>query len=183
MRPANITPTELVRIESFANTLDLHADRRADHLNSPGALRRWLLDHRLIDPGTVVGDADLRLARRLRSVMRTMLRAVPTQDETRAAERILARLPLIAALEPDGRIGLRPAGRDVRAGLAEVVAEGVLAHARGTLSRLKICAAEDCQWVYYDAAHNRMGRWCSMGTCGNRAKVRKYRQRHLRDGH
>jgi predicted RNA-binding Zn ribbon-like protein len=65
----------------------------------------------------------------------------------------------------------------VRGALAELVAEAVLAGARGSLARLKICTAEDCQWVYYDAAQNRMGRWCSMDTCGNRVKTCRYRER------
>jgi len=47
----------------------------------------------------------------------------------------------------------------------------------GTWSRLKVCPADDCQWAFYDHSKNRSGTWCSMKVCGNRAKVRRYRER------
>jgi predicted RNA-binding Zn ribbon-like protein len=31
--------------------------------------------------------------------------------------------------------------------------------------------------VFYDRSKNRSGRWCVMAECGNRAKVRAYRER------
>ena len=48
--------------------------------------------------------------------------------------------------------------------------------ADGTWRRLKICADHECDWAYYDASKNRARNWCEYG-CGNRAKVRAYRQR------
>ncbi|CAN5639063.1 CGNR zinc finger domain-containing protein [soil metagenome] len=45
------------------------------------------------------------------------------------------------------------------------------------LSRLRICAADDCGWVFLDETRNRSRKWCDMNTCGNRAKVARYRQR------
>ena len=44
-------------------------------------------------------------------------------------------------------------------------------------SRLRVCAAEDCDWLFVDASRNRSRRWCDMGTCGNRAKMRRYHER------
>ncbi len=58
--------------------------------------------------------------------------------------------------------------------LLQVVAD---AQTDGTWSRLKVCPAADCQWAYYDVSRNRSRRWCSMETCGNRAKVEAYRVR------
>jgi predicted RNA-binding Zn ribbon-like protein len=45
------------------------------------------------------------------------------------------------------------------------------------LTRLRACAAEDCGWVFEDETRNRSRRWCDMKTCGNRAKVRRFRAR------
>ena len=42
---------------------------------------------------------------------------------------------------------------------------------------MKICAAEDCLWAYYDHSKSRTGRWCAMETCGNRHKTRRYRRK------
>lgn len=48
----------------------------------------------------------------------------------------------------------------------------------GDLDRLHVCAAEDCQWLFYDTSRNRSRKWCDMETCGNRAKINRYRKRH-----
>jgi predicted RNA-binding Zn ribbon-like protein len=45
----------------------------------------------------------------------------------------------------------------------------------GPLDRLKAC--EDCPWLFLDSSRNRSRRWCSMGDCGARAKMRRYRSR------
>jgi predicted RNA-binding Zn ribbon-like protein len=37
------------------------------------------------------------------------------------------------------------------------------------------CAADTCDWLYLDRQHRR--RWCSMDTCGNRAKAARYYSR------
>jgi predicted RNA-binding Zn ribbon-like protein len=40
-------------------------------------------------------------------------------------------------------------------------------------TRVRVCAAEDCGWVYVDRSRNRLRRWCQMETCGNRAKANR----------
>jgi hypothetical protein len=47
----------------------------------------------------------------------------------------------------------------------------------GQWDRLKICAAGDCRWAFYDRSRNRSRTWCSMRVCGNRTKARNWRQR------
>jgi predicted RNA-binding Zn ribbon-like protein len=44
------------------------------------------------------------------------------------------------------------------------------------LSRLRICAADDCENVVFDLSKNRSKRFCDSG-CGNRANVAAYRAR------
>ncbi|HEX3431480.1 MAG TPA: ABATE domain-containing protein [Rhizomicrobium sp.] len=45
--------------------------------------------------------------------------------------------------------------------------------------RLRECASETCGWFFLDLTKNRSRRWCAMSGCGNRAKVRRFRDRHL----
>lgn len=45
------------------------------------------------------------------------------------------------------------------------------------LSRLRTCAADDCAWLFLDETRNRSRKWCDMSTCGNRAKVARYRRK------
>ncbi len=42
------------------------------------------------------------------------------------------------------------------------------------LGRLRLCAADDCDWVFLDHSRNASRRWCDMNVCGNRAKARRY---------
>lgn len=44
-------------------------------------------------------------------------------------------------------------------------------------SRVKECAAEDCNWLFIDVSRNRSRRWCDMRICGNRAKARRFAAR------
>lgn len=46
------------------------------------------------------------------------------------------------------------------------------------LSRLRSCAAGDCGWWFVDDTKNRSRRWCDMKICGNREKVRRFRQKN-----
>jgi predicted RNA-binding Zn ribbon-like protein len=40
-------------------------------------------------------------------------------------------------------------------------------------SRIHVCAAPDCGWMYVDRSRNGLRRWCQMETCGTRAKTRR----------
>ncbi len=45
------------------------------------------------------------------------------------------------------------------------------------LERLRLCDADDCGWLFIDVTKNRSRRWCDMSDCGNRSKVRRFRER------
>ena len=46
------------------------------------------------------------------------------------------------------------------------------------LRRVRACAAADCGWWFVDDTKNRSRRWCDMKLCGNREKLRRFRQKH-----
>lgn len=46
------------------------------------------------------------------------------------------------------------------------------------MSRVRECGAPDCSWLFADTSKGGRRRWCDMGTCGNRAKARRYYERH-----
>ena len=45
------------------------------------------------------------------------------------------------------------------------------------LGRLKVCAGNDCGWMFLDTSRSGRRRWCEMEVCGSRAKMRRYHQR------
>lgn len=43
--------------------------------------------------------------------------------------------------------------------------------------RVRECASDVCSWLFIDRSPTRRRRWCSMKTCGNRDKVRRFYER------
>lgn len=69
-------------------------------------------------------------------------------------------------------------------GIASVVDLYFTIRATDDWSRVKTCAAPDCQWAYLATSRNRSRRWCDMADYGNRAKNRTWRERrHAADNH
>ena len=61
--------------------------------------------------------------------------------------------------------------------LGQVAAELLTSEER---SAVRVCPGHDCGWLFVDRRGTR--RWCSMQTCGNRAKARTFAARHQRSG-
>jgi predicted RNA-binding Zn ribbon-like protein len=47
------------------------------------------------------------------------------------------------------------------------------------LARVRACAAESCGWWFLDDSKNASRRWCDMKICGNREKIRRFRDRQV----
>lgn len=67
-------------------------------------------------------------------------------------------------------------------GVLLTVAEAALAlftdpQAKG---RLRLCAAENCDWAFLDRSRSRNRVWCDMTVCGNRAKAARHYRRSSR---
>ncbi len=61
---------------------------------------------------------------------------------------------------------------------------GPIAHAAANLltdshalAQVRMCQGDTCGWLFIDASRNHSRCWCDMRDCGNRAKVRRHRQR------
>lgn len=46
-----------------------------------------------------------------------------------------------------------------------------------TCCRVRECNADDCSWLFLDGSRSGSRRWCSMKSCGNRAKARRHYHR------
>ena len=49
------------------------------------------------------------------------------------------------------------------------------------LPHLRLCAADDCAWLFLDRTKNQRRRWCDMKVCGNRVKARRHYERLKRE--
>ncbi|WP_150462359.1 CGNR zinc finger domain-containing protein [Nesterenkonia ebinurensis] len=177
------TPDQLWLVESFLNSIDV--DSGQDDLYSVGRFRRWLHDHHRPVAAKGVSEADLALARKIRAGLRELLGGHGGDSPTTTSADIdrrasltgaLGQVPLRMSIDNEG-IGLAPAATGVAHVLGEVLSAVVLANHEGTWRRLKKCRAGTCQAVFYDRSKNSSRRWCSMAACGNRDKIRTYRDR------
>jgi predicted RNA-binding Zn ribbon-like protein len=170
----------------FANSTDWTADGESieveDALREPDAVQRW---GRRVGVASGDGDAaELAALRALRPPLRAVLIAA-AEDETPppAALDLVTRTYAeaagaahLAAHETAYRLDW-PAGDPRRVRFA-VVADAIalLADAE-RLARVHVCPGRDCGWLFLNASGRR--RWCSMQTCGSRAKMRAmYARRH-----
>ncbi len=44
-------------------------------------------------------------------------------------------------------------------------------------SRVRLCAAERCDWAFVDVSRSGRRIWCDMSVCGNRAKAKRHYQK------
>ena len=169
-------PGQLELVREFVNTRNVEAG--TDQLADLAAWETWARAMHVVGPAS---SSELKRAVQLREALRVALRAnhdrEPLPEVTVAALTDAARWPGVG-------VAFTPAGLRLscdRGGIARLVAEVVNATADaladGTWSRLKVCVTDTCRWAFYDHSRSRTGRWCSMGICGNRAKLARWRDK------
>lgn len=87
--------------------------------------------------------------------------------------------PTVAGIAVGHRHGATDPLSEALASVAEALAEAL---ADGDTTRFRICANDACRWVFEDTSRGGRRRWCDMQSCGNRAKVRRFRSRQRAEG-
>jgi hypothetical protein len=185
--PEGEVPEEVRLVNEFLNTLDLerfgeHAgkpEEEREGLRSPERLKAWLVGRGLLGREESVSEPDRRLAVQVRDALRSAASANsgPGRGWPDVVGRIFGELPLVVCFGEGFRPELVSGKGGVKGALGTILADVVVAASMGSWARIKICAAEDCRWAYYDHSKSRTGRWCAMETCGNRHKTRRYRRK------
>jgi len=176
----------------FLNTYELDDDAYVDRLTSLDVAARWLVDNGIVGHRRwIVGlnasvDRTSALDRitSTRSALWEIAHAVAhgeappmtAIDEVNRALGARERLELVPAA--DGvRLGHSHVGDAVDDALARIAEPIVRALGTGRDDRIRICANDTCQWLFFDESRTGQRRWCNMATCGNRAKARRHRER------
>ncbi len=190
----------------FVNSDDAARARRGgrlDALHDFDGFIRWLQEASLLDGERAAAlwrrtqqqptgaSATLHEARRLRSVLRALAeRGGATADRvTQLAiaeiNRVLGRSAGTRRVEPDptgGFVRNFVTVGDVFAGLLMPVIESAAdALVRDELARVRRCADPRCRRLFFDGSRNGKRRWCTMSTCGNRAKAARHRTKRKND--
>jgi predicted RNA-binding Zn ribbon-like protein len=171
---------DLEILQRFVN-LHQHAPGTSDEIPaSTEMFKAFLVERGLLDAEERFGDADRETAIALSEAMHARVRAIT--GEPLSAEHIdrMDRVAQAAGLHPhfrpEGPV-LVPEAGGVKGAFGRIVAIAFHAELDGRWEHLKECADEDCSSVFFDRSKNHSGRWCSMQSCGNRNKVRAWRER------
>jgi predicted RNA-binding Zn ribbon-like protein len=173
-------PGNLELLQRFTN---LHVHRADELTTDPPAevIREFLVERDLLTPNERFTEKDRETFLALRDAIRGLIEAdddalIATED----AE-VIDRIGLAAGLHPHFHAAhpptLEPKGKGVAAAFGAVVAIAFVSAFDGSFDHLKLCASQTCRAVFYDRSKNHSGRWCSMSTCGNRNKVKAWRER------
>src|SRR6202165_3424789 len=166
-------------VQDFVNTVDLVPLK--EELRDPNTLKAWLVANGLMDAAQPVNDSDLKHATAVREAMRGVIggnsgqRVSPvdlaTLNEAATASRLRMRFA------PDGRPRLEPEASGAVGAIGRLVATLYSAVQGEDWERLKLCNSDACRWAFYDRSRNHSSRGCTMASCGNREKARRFRQR------
>ncbi len=168
--------SELLLVQRFINTLDV--ETVADEIGTPAQLAAWLQAEGL--GAAEAGAEGHARALALREALRGLALANNGGVQYPLDLGTLNRVAAEARLRPRfGRAGVRlePEAEGLDAALGRLLATVYQAMGDGTWERLKACAMHDCRFVFYDESKNSTRTWCSMRVCGNRAKVRRFREK------
>jgi predicted RNA-binding Zn ribbon-like protein len=174
-------PGDLELVQRFINLHEHAPDVDGDLPPSREMVEMFLRERELLEERTRFTEADHREALALRRALHAKVRARDGEPMPDRDVRVIDSAAQRAGLRPDfggQRPSLVPSEKGVAGALGRLVASAFLAALEGTWDELKACAGPDCASVFYDRSKNHSGRWCSMSTCGNRAKVRAWRDRH-----
>jgi predicted RNA-binding Zn ribbon-like protein len=129
-----------------------------------------------------VDEADLKHAIALREAVRAVIGGnsgqriypvdVATLNEAATASRLRMRFGA------DGKARLEPDANGPVGAMGRLVATLYSAMQDEEWERLKLCNSGTCRWAFFDRSKNQSSRWCTMATCGNRAKARRFREQH-----
>ena len=200
-------PSETLAID-FANTRYWRGSRvPSESLTGPADLVDWAGSTALVPVSLVQrcrarwaahpkeGEAALADALGWREAIYRALAAASagaevSPDDVARLNAALARAPVRQrlGLDPDGPGG---GGRGWAVGAVSPSGDALLAPVLwsagdlltgGRLDKVRRCANPECGWLFLDDSRAGKRRWCSMSSCGNRAKARRHYHKSRAEG-
>ncbi len=194
--PGHAHGVDLDATFDFLNTLDHDDGFVREHLVDLDDALNWFVGRGVIHREGVdraraqvtaqpaAADRDLARVRAVRQALREVAAAIAEHrvpsggaiDTVNRALRARQVIELVAA--SDGcSVDHRHVGDPVDDALARLAEPLVTELTAGHPERIRICASDTCEWVFYDTSRTGRRRWCDMATCGNRAKAARHRAR------
>lgn len=181
----------------FLNSVATPVDTPVDWISDGPGLLRWLREAQLVPAATLdrmeneaapkALDAVAQQARELREWLRSFV--VKHKGRPLSVRNARELEPLNALLRKDRKFhqvvvekeGVRldaqrhwPSPESLLIPIAEAIAHMI---SEEDFTHIKACEGHACTLIFADHTRARGRRWCSMGICGNRAKVSAHRKR------
>jgi predicted RNA-binding Zn ribbon-like protein len=191
-------PVDAERVLAFVNTLSARpTPQLVERLTSYDALVEWAREQHLVSAAAAdrllaearrhphQAAAVLSRAREFREALNAL--ALGIEQQRHPAPAVLATISdRLADAYAHGRLvphdgalqWISSAEDDLDRVLWEISRAAGRLVLSPRLSRVRSCAAGDCGWWFVDDTKNHSRRWCDMKICGNREKVRRFRQKN-----
>lgn len=179
----------------FVNTLSYDKSEPHEGLTDAVTAVTWLKSHALLHQemaDAILADAKdsageerlLTRIRRVRAALRELLDAAvekrpPQSGALREVNRALRAAYVIELVPAADGVSLdhRHEGDPISGAMARL-SEAVTRELTGDhVRRLRVCANDECLWVFNDHSPAGRRKWCDMSSCGNRAKAARHRER------
>jgi hypothetical protein len=172
-------PGDLELVRSYLSLHD-HEPGNPESIPPDSDTMRWWLVSKGLVRKSEIRERDVGWALEVRQALLAKVRENMGAPRDAAADRMLDR-----AVEESGlrvRFGGDDPPIDVRApgvpgAIGRLLGLAFLARLDERWDRFRICGDPGCGSVFFDRSSNRTGKWCSMASCGNRNKVRAFRER------
>jgi predicted RNA-binding Zn ribbon-like protein len=194
--PGHAHGVDLDATFDFLNTLEHDDGFVVEHLSSLDGALDWFVERGVIHregadraraqvtTQPAAAERDLNRVHNVRQALREVAEAiaehrVPSSGALDVVNRALrARQIIELVASADGcSVDHRHVGDPVDDALARLAEPLVTELTAGHPERIRICASDTCDWVFYDTSRTGRRRWCDMATCGNRAKAARHRAR------
>lgn len=173
----------------FVNTEIINRGTLTDLLQDGASLVCWAQEAGIAIKSELTGG-DLSTAKKLRSALKELFQAKiekrpASQESLDTVNRHLrnhATHKVLQVNRKNGDYALVPDedASSAAALLANLAYSGAVLLASPQATQLKHCSNPDCVLIFLDTSRNQKRRWCSMDTCGNRAKVAKHYRKQVR---
>ncbi|MCU1392434.1 MAG: hypothetical protein JWM34_862 [Ilumatobacteraceae bacterium] len=180
----------------FTNTVGGYKRERVERLNAYADLLAWASAAHLLDASEAEtlaalaahdpagAAAVLAATRDQREALHRWLRAAATGDQSEAADRArvagditsalgAARLATTSSSEGVWTVTIDEVGLALPSRRAAIATNALLSGEEW--HHVALCGR--CSWLFLDPSPSRRRRWCSMATCGNRAKAARHHAR------
>ena len=158
----------------LVNTIDWTATgTRAERLSDYGRLVEWAEEAGVLGR-SAAGSARKTLQRTLAGrAAGESLRGPDLAPFNRLLSESLARMEVASSTGTEAVLGWRGLDRELSSPLWPVVWSAARLLTSDEADRIRVCAGDDCGWMYVDRSRNGLRRWCEMATCGTREKNRR----------